>query len=410
MLPADLTLLDVVLIAVAIGVAGAMLRRPVRDSPFWRATVTPLASIIGSGFLVVAPMLAAIAGAWAAACIVAIVALSFWIGSALRFNILHEHKGGTAHGDPVERVLERVSDIVLALAYVISITFYIRLMSGFVLTGIGAYAPVTADALASAVLAFIGLYGLLRGLHGLERLEEYSVTIKLAIIGSLLLGLVHFDVTRGYDLSALGAPGADAWETLRRLGGMLLIVQGFETSKYLGGKYPAPLRARSMLLAQALAGVIYVFFVVAALPLTAPYAHGSPDENAIIELSGRITAALPMMLVLAAAMSQFSAAVADTIGAGGVFANQFGTRVSARLGYPLVAAFATVLVWTSNIFGVIALASRAFALFYLLQALVAMRLARRIDDAASRRWRRGATAALAAVLLWVVVFAIPADA
>jgi len=38
-----------------------------RNSFQWRATVTPLASIIGSGFLIVAPLLHSILGKWALA-------------------------------------------------------------------------------------------------------------------------------------------------------------------------------------------------------------------------------------------------------------------------------------------------------------------------------------------------------
>ena len=37
-----------------------------RHSTTWRATATPLASIIGSGFLIVAPLLGATVGRWAA--------------------------------------------------------------------------------------------------------------------------------------------------------------------------------------------------------------------------------------------------------------------------------------------------------------------------------------------------------
>ncbi len=51
--------------------------RRVRSSEGWRATVTPLASIIGSGFLVLAPLLAATVGSWAPVAMTGIVMLAY---------------------------------------------------------------------------------------------------------------------------------------------------------------------------------------------------------------------------------------------------------------------------------------------------------------------------------------------
>lgn len=405
MVTGNFTVLDGLLVALSLGLSGFMLQRSIRDAPFWRATVTPLASIIGSGFLVVVPLLAGITGTASVLAISTIIALSFWLGSAIRFNILHNGRGQRAGEQPVAVAMERLSDLTLAFAYVISITFYIRLLSGFVLTGLDAYTRFNADVAATLVLAFIGLYGLLRGLGGLERLEEYSVTIKLSIIASLLTGMAWHDAVGGYDLTGLPSASGDIWQHLRQLGGMLLIVQGFETSKYLGSSYAAPLRARSMFVAQLLAGVIYIVFVALAMPLMAPFATVTPSETAVIELSGHITLVLPMMLVLAAAMSQFSAAIADTIGAGGVAENESRQRLPARRCYPVITLLAVALTWTTHIFEVVALASRAFALYYLLQALQAARLAAK----ARRPGLAHAYSALAGVMLAVALFAVPVE-
>ncbi|GGO82982.1 hypothetical protein GCM10011348_25640 [Marinobacterium nitratireducens] len=406
----NFSLLDGLLLGLSLTLSGLMLRRNVRDCNFWRATVTPLASIIGSGFLVVVPLLAGIAGTASVVAISGIILLSFWLGSAIRFNIRYDGRGAMAQETPLAATLERLSDLALAFAYVISITFYIRLLSGFVLTGVGAYTLFNADLLATLVLAFIGGYGLSRGLGGLERLEEYSVTIKLTIIAALLAGLLWHDIGHGYDLSGLPQTSGDLWQLLRQLGGMLLIVQGFETSKYLASRYKARLRARSMLLAQVLAGVIYIAFVALAMPLMAPFAIQTPDETAIIGLSGQITLVLPLMLVLAAALSQFSAAIADTIGAGGVVEIESRQRLSARVSYPIIALLAAALTWSTHIFEVVALASRAFAFYYLLQALQAARLA--MDAASGRRryLRVFAYTLLALAMGAIVLFAIPVEA
>ncbi|WP_156826496.1 hypothetical protein [Marinobacterium rhizophilum] len=406
----NFSMLDGLLVALSVAIAAVLLRREVRDAPFWCATVTPLASIIGSGFLVVVPLLAGIAGTLSLFAIVGIVLLSFWLGKAIRFNILHDGRTPRVDSDPFAQPLERLSDLALAGAYVISITFYIRLMCGFVLTGVDAYSSFNADALATLVLLFIGIYGLRRGLHGLERLEEYSVTIKLSIIAALLAALAYYDADTGYDLSGLPLPESSLWESLRHLGGMLLIVQGFETSKYLASSYDAPLRARSMRLAQLVAGVIYVAFVALAMPLMAPFARVAPNETAIIDLSGNITLILPVMLVVAASMSQFSAAIADTIGAGGVVENETRKRLSARSSYAIIACLAVSLMWASNIFEIVALASRAFAFYYMLQAVLAARLAAKVSTGRQRYWLLFSYSSLALLLLAIVLFALPVEA
>ncbi|GGC00687.1 hypothetical protein GCM10011352_28550 [Marinobacterium zhoushanense] len=408
MVAGDFTFLDAFLVLFSLVVAAVMLRRRVRDAPFWRATVTPLASIIGSGFLVVAPLLAHIGGVFASLDILIIVLLSLWLGSAIRFNILHD---GTRSVPEVRsvRLMEHLSDLALAAAYVVSVAFYIRLLCGFVLTGLGVFTVFNADVLATLLLVFIGIYGLRRGLSGLERLEEYSVTIKLAIIASLILGLIAHDSDSGYSLAGLESQATDPWERLRMLGGMLLIVQGFETSKYLEGSYTPVMRARSMWLAQIVAGTIYIVFVVLALPLMAHFAQASPSETAIIDLSRHITLILPLMLVVAAAMSQFSAAIADTIGAGGVVEQESRQRVSAKPSYLVITLLAATLIWFTNIFEVVALASRAFAFYYCLQAIQAARLAAATASGRRRRWLIASYLVLALLMITIVLFAKPVE-
>ncbi len=115
------------------------------------------------------------------------------------------------------------------------------------------------------------------------------------------------------------------------------------------------------------------------------------------------------MLVLAATMSQFSAAVADTAGAGGLVEEESRGRIPVRYAYVAVIGLGIVLVWTTNVFEIIALASRAFAAYYLSQALTAFQLAGHRPESRSRRIGRIAPALAAVLLIWVVIFAVPAD-
>ena len=53
------------------------------------ATTTPLASIFGSGFLVIVPILAAAVGFWSVAAMAGICALAYAVGWVIRHNIRH---------------------------------------------------------------------------------------------------------------------------------------------------------------------------------------------------------------------------------------------------------------------------------------------------------------------------------
>ncbi|NOX72336.1 MAG: hypothetical protein GXP03_01485 [Alphaproteobacteria bacterium] len=365
-----MTGLDYTLVLIAALLFAIMLLPALRRNDFWRATVTPLASIIGSGFLVVAPLLAEVAGPYGLAAMLGIVIVAYVIGWVIRFNI-----GQVENGVP-RSALGRVSNLALTLAYVISVAFYIRLLASFALSMTPYDTVFNGNLLASVVLVLIGGIGYLRGLQGLEALETISVSLKLSIIVALLVGLFTYNAGQGRWLADIEATEMDNWTRFRMLAGMLLVVQGFETSRYLGEAYSAKMRIRTMRLAQVLSGMIYAAFIFLVLPLMAFLPGGKPSETAIIDLSGNVAWVLPFMLILAAFMSQLSAAIADTVGAGGLVGEETGGRIAARLTYPALVMAAIALIWSFDLFQVVSIASRAFAFYYMTQALIAFLQAR----------------------------------
>ncbi len=365
-------LLDTALLAVALLTAALLLSRRVRDNRGWRAMATPPASIIGSGFLVIVPLLGHEVEAYAPLAMLVLVAVSYAVGAAIRYNIIHVEPllaPGRAAPRGVQG-LERASDLALALSYFISVTFYLRLLGSFVFRGLDVQSGLGEQAFTTALLAFVGLGGLWKGLAFLERLEEYSVSLKLSVIAALLVGwAVHdFALAGRVDVVLPPADRLDPWQLARFLAGALLVVQGFETSRYLGEEYDPPTRVGTMRWAQFVAGAIYLVFV--ALTIT-ELAHlpATVDDTAIIDLSERVARILGPLLILAAVMSQFSAGVADTVGAGGLLHQTVGRRLGLpeRAAYPVIAGVGIVLVWSANIFEIIALASRAFETDYALQ-------------------------------------------
>jgi hypothetical protein len=133
--------------------------------------------------------------------------------------------------------------------------------------------------------------------------------------------------------------------------------------------------------------------------------QGTRDETAIITMSGQVAAVLPAMLVVAAVMSQFSAAVADTAGGGGLISEFSRRRVSPYRSYLLVVLAAIVVTWAANIFEIIVLASRAFAFYYFLQCVVGLIASTRAAHLKNGYLWRTYLLLMALVLLLVVLFA-----
>ena len=398
------------LVVIGVGLAVFYLT-PLRRSRLWTVTVTPLASIIGSGFLVVAPLLYANFGLEAILAVIALSLVALAIGEAIRTNI-RNFEPLLERPDQAPVVLlsiERLSNFTLSLCYLISVAFYIELLSAFALELLGWRTLWRVRLLSTAILVFIGSVGYLRGLHGLEALEKIAVNIKLAIIAALLVVLFTFDAALFYRGEVVLPPRMEGLSMyhLQLLGGMLLIVQGFETTRYLRGVYSEAERTKAMLLAQWIAAAVYILFVA----LTAPMMQRLTrlDETAVIDLVGQVALGFQVVLTLGALLSQFSAAVADTVGSGGILEEESRGLLRRRWGYVGICGLAILLIWMYDVFGVLSLASRAFAGYYGLQAVIAAWVVPQSNPKRGQEWFwRPFFAALAVLLFGVVLFATPA--
>lgn len=351
---------------------GVLLLRPViRRNPLWRAMVTPLASIIGSGFLILGPVLAKDFGAWAPAVMAALCGLAWAFGMSIRANI-------TRLGDgPVrETIPEQISAAMLAIAYVISVAYYLNLFGSFAVSLTPFAGPDGARIVTTTAYVLILGLGWTSGFAALERAEYQAVALKLAVIAGLLVALAVYFVDRSGD-GALIVPEAHirGWQAVTLGFGLLVTVQGFETSRYLGDEYSARVRHQSMKMAQGLSTAIYVIYV-ALLVFTLPVPNQGVTETEIIDLMQRVAPILPMMLVAAALAAQFSAAVADTGGSGGLVPELTEGRLSARQGYLALVLVGLALTWAADVFQIISYASRAFAAYYGMQSFIAARHAR----------------------------------
>ena len=402
-------MLNVIIIAVALVLAGYLaFSKRLAASSSWKATVTPLASIMGSGFLVSAPLLAGIVGNLAVLCMAALLVIAYAVGDAIRFNIRHfEPIENTGHG-PAQDVAS-LSRVVLAAAYFISVTYYLQLLAAFLLNAFDLQSQVVAHAITTLLLLLIGSVGMWRGLDELEAVERYAVSLNLGMIGALLVGLSVYNLTLwvGGEWKLPAISSDIDLHDLRILLGLLIVVQGFETSRYLGDQHPAEQRIATMRAAQLVSAAIYLLFIGLATVLF----HGGlgADVTAIIGLTKPVAIVLPLLLSIAAIGSQFSAAVADNSGAGGLIEEITHRKLPVRFAYLLILLVTVALTWETDVNGIIAYASRAFALYYMLQCIVAMLIARQMSDLPARPLRLATFAVLALVCLLVFALGLPSE-
>jgi amino acid transporter len=296
----------------------------------------------------------------------------------------------------------RLADGVIVVAYVISVALYLRIMAEYLVgfftaAGSALWEPIIACV---AVVVIVAV-GALRGFAGLDRLDRVSlgaVLVLTTVLGVVLLVHDGRAVVTG-SLTLPPVPPVASLSTLLILGGLVITVQGFETVRYLGAEYDAPTRVWASRLAQLVSSTIYVGFVAVATPVMGLGTSAGPD-NTLLDITGRLAPWLALPLVLSAVLSQFSAAIADTSAADG---NLLGLSrwFRGRRAYLISGAAAILLAALVPTLTIVTIASRAFAAYYAIQAVIAVRT--------SEGWaRKLGFGALAGVMLAVTLFAEPA--
>jgi hypothetical protein len=400
-------MLNTLIIAIAVALSGYLaLSKRLAGSSSWKATVTPLASIMGSGFLVSAPLLAGVVGNLAVVCMGVLLVLAYFVGGAIRFNIRHfEPIENEGHG--AAQNIAFLSRIVLTGAYFISITYYLQLLAAFLLNAVGMHSDAAANGITTLLLLTIGGIGMWKGLGKLESVEKYAISLNLGVIGALLVGLAVYNIQLavGGNWALPSISSVIDFHDLRVLLGLLIVVQGFETSRYLGDEHPAEQRIATMRTAQLLSTGIYVVFIGLATVL---FHDGlGSDVTAIISMTAPVALVLPLLLSIAAIGSQFSASVADNSGAGGLIEDITHRKLPVRYAYLLILLVTVALTWETNVNEIIAYASRAFALYYVMQCVVAFVVAWQKKELNRRPLRLAMFAFLAVMCLLVFILGIP---
>ncbi len=194
---------------------------------------------------------------------------------------------------------------------------------------------------------------------------------------------------------------------VRLLLGLLVVVQGFETSRHLGEEHSADERIQTMRFAQLLSGIIYLTFIGLVTVLFND--RLGADVTAIVTMTRPLAMVLPVLISIAAIGSQLSAAIADNEGAGGLIEDITHRRLPVRYAYLLILVITVALTWETDVTGVIAYTSRAFALFYTLQCVVACVVTWQDNTIPGRSTKLCSFALLSFICLLVFAFGLPSE-
>jgi hypothetical protein len=358
----------------ALGVGAALTFGRFAKSTAWRATVTPLASIIGSGFLICGPLLAREFGAAAILAMAVLLAIAYAVGSVVRFNIVHiENIAPTlAVNDPMAWAM-RAAQGILAIAYAVSVAYYLKLLAEFVMKPLAVpdgWHGIAANILVTLIIAGLAALTFSGDIRKIEHAAHSSVSVKLGIIAGMLVALAAWWITNPGSAEPL-PPARLGWSSVPMLLGLLITVQGFETSRYLGDSYDQATRIRTMRWAQWISSAIYMAFLALLTPFLAS-ASRAEGVAGILDIMQMVAPLLGIFVLVGAVSSQLSAAIADSIGSGGLLVEVSRRRLSVRQAFMASAALAIAVVWLTDPFAVVALSSRAFALFYAMQAALAL--------------------------------------
>ena len=367
------------------------------------ATVTPLASIFGSGFLIIIPILERELGALAAVGMAAVCLVAWMVGIAIRHNVaVVEPLADAGRLDPTTSRIDRASDLVIVVAYVISVALYLRILALFVVGYVSTGSGASERLLAVILVVLITAVGLVRGLAGLELLERLALGSVLLLVLAIGATFAGNDASQllggGLRLPPVLSPGLVS--VLLVLGGIVITVQGFETVRYLQ-HIDRKARIAGCRLSQLISSIVYILIVALATPLMG-LGTGSGADRGLLQLVQRVAPLLALPLVLCAVLSQFSAATADTeAGVGNLRVIACGP-VRGRRRYLLVGGAAAALAGTLGTSVIIVVASRAFAAYYALQCTVALRTS-------DRGWTRVGYGVLALLMVAITLLARPAQ-
>jgi hypothetical protein len=371
---------SLIAVGVLVVLSVALYRPRVQASIGYQATVVPLANIMDVGFIVMSPIMVVLVGYSAPLFMLGLCLLAIVNGFAISYNIRHyEPLIGTK--DPANAIAG-VAKWALFGASIVNIAYYTQLMMSLVLGPPGWYTASRVRITSVVVLLLVAVVGYRWGLAKLNRIGNRTTAFNISAVFAVIAAFVAYNIQESFagqwELVAYDPP-VDA-TTFRQMIGFFAIVQGFEASRYIGAQFSAKVRISTMRRAQYIATVAFVTLLVSTLLL---YSQVRPEASAttVFALADQVSAFLPWLLVVAAIGSQLSAIVNASSSRSDLLLEATHESIPRKYTFLILLIPAAMIVLLTDVTDAVAIASRVFAGYFVIQSILAGYLAAR-----SRRW------------------------
>jgi hypothetical protein len=381
-----------------LAIAYALYRPKVQRSEKYQATVVPLANIMDVGFIIMAPAIVLLAGFSAPLVMLGVCLVAIAAGFAIAYNTRH-YEPLADTDDPITRV-ERTAQWALLGASIINIAYYALILSALFLLPFDAFTTGRQSFLGAVYLGTIAAIGYWGGMKWLNEKGDQTTAFNLAaVIGVLVaFGIYNLQEALGgrWELGNSPDPGM---EEFRKIIGLFAIVQGFEASRYIGVRFGTELRVTTMRIAQGISTVVFVALIASVLVLFLP--PGVPvDGTAIFLVANEIGDFMPWLLLLAAIGSQTAAIIGATSSRSDLLVS---AKVPRKVSFLVILVPAILVVIFTDVGAAVNLASRVFAAYFMIQALLAGLLARRKHN----HWAVAGFAGVGLMMATILIFGLP---
>jgi len=363
-------------LAVLVGLSVMLCRPRVQASISYQATVVPLANIMDVGFIVMSPIIVVLIGYTSPLFLLGICLLAIANGFAISYNINHyEPLIGTK--DPANTIAA-IAKWALFGASIVNIAYYAQLMMSLVLSPPGWYTAGRVTPTSAVVLLVVAVVGYRWGLGSLNRIGDRTTAFNISAVFAVIAAFVAYNIQEVFagqwELAPYDPP-VD-FTTFRQLVAFFAIVQGFEASRYLGAQFSAKVRITTMRRAQYISMVAFVTLLASSLLL---YSQVRPEASAtaVFAISEQVSPFMPWLLLVAAIGSQLSAIV----NASSSRSEAVHDSIPRKHTFPILLVPAAMIVILTDVTDAVAVASRVFAGYFMIQSILAGYLAAR-----SRSW------------------------
>jgi hypothetical protein len=271
----------------------------------------------------------------------------------------------------------------LTFASVINIAYYTLLLITLLLWPLGLYSVTNLAIGGTVLLVVLIIVGMAGGMDRLNDLGNKTTAFNISAVVAVVTAFIVYNIQEAlggrWDLGDTEV--MISGEDFRKIIGLFAIVQGFEAARYIGARFGKELRITTMRLAQVIASVVFVVFVASVLILYVQVQTDFSGESIFI-VADEVGDFMPWLILLAAIGSQTSAIINATMSRSDMLVDHqvLGRDVPRRWSFVVLLGPAIAIFLLVDITEAVALASRVFAAYFVLQAVIAWILARRAQN------------------------------